>query len=290
MKTIIIATDFSKPAGNAARYALNAAKYLKSNMILCHAFTVPADATVAGHVVWPQYDYEFLLNDASEHLDEFAKELMLEGKSLNFPNTFKPVVEYITEPSGTVQLLKRLAAERKAGLVVAGISGAGAVSRFFTGSTSRALIESASFPVLLIPPVYAFKPVNKIAFATDLNKRDIEVIHSLAGFARYFDAELVVVHVDQHPDKYDATKADLFLNEVTCKINYDKVYYREVSSSDVNQGLDWLSEHGWIDMLVMVHRHASLVDRLIKGSLTKNQIKHVKIPLLVLPEGLSPVF
>lgn len=290
MKTIIVPTDFSQPAKDAARYALHVAKYLNSGITLCHAFVVPVDATVAGQVSWPMYDYESILKDASDRLDELAKSLMQEGKFLTGPNTYKPIVEYATEPAGPADLVSRLFKQKQARLVVSGVSGAGAVSKFFVGSTSRTLIEKAEFPLLLIPSGCTFNPLNKIAFATDLDSGDIDVLHSLASFARYFDAELVVVHVDNNPAKYDAKKADVFLNEITCKINYDKIYYRELTSGSVNDGLDWLSEHGWVDMLVMVHRHNSFMDRLIKGSLTKKQARRIKIPLLVLPEGSSAVF
>lgn len=290
MKTIVIPTDFSKPAENAASYALHVAKYLKSNLVLCHAFIIPVDVTVAGQVVWPLYDYDSILNDSTLRLDACSKALEQEAKSLEFPTAFSPVVEYSTEASGVVDLVKKLMSQKEASLVITGMSGAGAVTRFFTGSTSRALIEKANFPVLLIPPDCKFKAIKKIAFATDLDTGDIEVLHALAGFARYFDAELVVVHVESDPAKYDAKKSDAFLNEVTCKINYDKIYYREVNSNSVNDGLQWLSEHGWVDLLVMVHRHNNFMGRLIKGSFTKQQAGSIKIPLLVLPEGLTPVF
>ncbi|WP_316792831.1 universal stress protein [Pedobacter frigoris] len=289
MKTIVVPTDFSKPAGDAAKYALHIAKYLKSNIKLCHAFMVPVDATVAGQVVWPLYNYESIFKDVSEELDVLAKDLMQESRELNFPNTFKPVVEHTAEPGGAVELINRLVKEEHAGLVVMGMSGAGAITKFFTGSVSRSLIENSTSPILLIPGGCEFKEVKKIAFATDLDKRDIEIIHTLVGFARHFNAELVVVHVDHDPKHYDAKKADRFLNEVTCKINYDKIYYREISSANVNDGLQWLSEHGWIDILVMVHRPHSFMDKLIRGSFTKKQAGSVKIPLLVLPEGLTAV-
>lgn len=289
MKTIIVATDFSKPAINAAIYALHMAKYLKSNITLCHAFFIPADIAAIGHV-WPVYNYGSLLDDASELLDTFANELMQKGKSLNTPNTFKPIVEYIAESSRTVQLVNRLADKTQAGLVVLGMSGAGAVTKFLMGSTSRALIENAGLPVLLIPPGYLFRPINKIAFATDLNSSDIEIVRSLAGFARYFKAELAVVHVNQDAEEYNPKKADIFLNEVTSKMDYDKIYYREIASSNVNDGLEWLSTYGKIDMLVMVHRHNGFIDRLLKGSFTKRQASRVKMPLLVLSEGIIPEF
>lgn len=290
MKTIIVPTDFSAPADDAANYALHVAKHLKSGITLCHAYSAPVDATVAGQIIWPLYDSDSVQKGVWARLDERSLSLRQQIRDLNVPNTYKPLIDCVAEPSAPADLVGRLVKEKSAGLVISGMSGRGAVSKFFTGSTSRAMIEGAAFPVLLIPASYTFKPLSKIAFATDLSAGDIEVLHSIAGFAKYFNAELVVVHVDHDPAKYDAKKADLFLNEVTCKINYDKIYYRELTSGNINDGLDWLSEHGWVDLLVMVHRRNTLVERLIKGSLTKKQAGRIKIPLLVVPEGANPVF
>jgi len=44
MKTILVLTDFSQPAYNAAAYALQLAKYRKADIELAHAFKVPAEA------------------------------------------------------------------------------------------------------------------------------------------------------------------------------------------------------------------------------------------------------
>lgn len=288
MKTVLVPTDFSKPADNAALYAVHIASYLKANIELCHAFFVPVDTVAMGQVGWPLYDYDTLKQEALLQLDKLLN--VMEREVPDTADGFCPAIVAGAEASGTVHLIVDLVKKKQAGMVVMGISGSGAVTKFFAGSTSRELIGLAHFPVLLVPPAFVFKPIKKIAFASDLSSADIKVIHALAGFARYFNAEIVIVHVDSDSAEYDAGKADVFLNEVTCKINYDKIYYREISSSSVNDGLQWLSDHHWVDLLVMVHRKGTAVDRLFKGSLTKKQADRVKIPLLVLPEGLHPVF
>ncbi len=290
MKPIVVPTDFSEAAAGAADYALHIAKHLKSNLELCHSFLVPLDATVAGQLVWPVYDYDSLKEDVDLHLDRLAKALMLKGKSLSVPNTFKPVVEYTSESSLAGELVSSLVKEKQAGLVVVGMSGHTALRKFFSGSTSRDLIENGYFPILLIPKRCVFKPIHKIAFATDLSTGDIEALNALAVFAQCFDAEIVIVHVDRHPGRTERKDVADFLSDVTCKINYDKIYYREVNSKNVNEGLQWLTEYGWIDLMVMVHRSDNFLDRLLKRSVTKRQADRINIPLMVLPEGLNPVF
>lgn len=47
MKTILIPTDFSEAAVNAARYGLFLAQRLQADLQLIHAFKVPAEARAA---------------------------------------------------------------------------------------------------------------------------------------------------------------------------------------------------------------------------------------------------
>jgi len=79
------------------------------------------------------------------------------------------------------------------------------------------------------------------------------------------------------------------LSDITGKVNYDKVYFRQVKQENVNTGLDWLSEHGLLDMLVMVHRQKGLFDSLF-FSHTHAKANNLNIPLMVMQAGMHPVF
>jgi hypothetical protein len=153
------------------------------------------------------------------------------------------------------------------------------------------MIAKTQYPLFLVPEQCSFHPIKKIAFATDLQQKDIEVIHSIVGFARHFNAELLITHVSgNNLGNSLSARAESFLNDVTCKINYDKIYYRGVPQATVGRGLDWVTEFGMVDLMVMIHRKHSLLERLLKGSFTKAQAAKSKLPLLVMPEGVHPVF
>jgi nucleotide-binding universal stress UspA family protein len=51
----------------------------------------------------------------------------------------------------------------------------------------------------------------------------------------------------------------------------------------VDDGLEWLAEHGLVDMLAIVHRHFNIIDRLFVSSHTKHIASHSQLPLLVFP-------
>ncbi len=82
-----------------------------------------------------------------------------------------------------------------------------------------------------------------------LSEQDIDIIHCMAGLAAHFNAEILIAHVsdDKAEDVEHQRKISAFLSDVTCKINYHNIYYRHINQDDVDEGLDWLAEHGLID-------------------------------------------
>jgi nucleotide-binding universal stress UspA family protein len=291
MKPILVPVDFSKSADNAAQYAVHLSKNIGSNIFLCHSFFVPGDA-VGNQIAWPLYQYSTLEKSSTAQLGNLAKDLEVRDRGLTSPSSFHPSIFYSSASGGTTDMLEELLAEKRAGLIVMGLSGASAVSKFLFGSVSWETIEHAQCPVLLVPAEFRFKGLKKIAFATDLGSTDIQVIHSLAALAAHFSADLVVIHVSSEKQlaSENDKQSETFLNEITNKVNYDRIYYRQIKNEDIDKGLDWLIENSEIDMMAMVHHKKGLLSKVLGGSHTKQLAGHISLPLLVYPSDQQCTF
>ena len=289
MKTIVVATDFSPAAENAARYALQFAKNIGAGIKLCHAFKVPTEAPMAAQVAWPLEDYPTLKEDITADLSDLSGKLSSEERAISDPSSFHPGITCGSEVGTVTDVARNFVDQERSGLLVMGTWGNGELSRVFLGSNSREMIDKAKFPVLLVPTDAVYSGVKKIAFATDLSKSDVEIIHSLGILARPFNAEILIAHVtgEKYDDPQHQQKVDSFLNEITCKADYPKVYYRHIKSRNVNNGLEWLAEHGQVDILAMVHRPHSFLQKIFIGSHTNHLARQIEVPLLVFPEGFS---
>lgn len=285
MKSILVPTDFSAAADNAVRYAFQMAKVMKANLLLCNAIKVPAEAPMAAQVSWPLEDYSTIKKDVTAELKFSSKRFEQEDIDVSNPKSFHPHVAYTSEVGQITDVVRNLIELHNPGLVVMGMSGAGSIERLFLGSTSKVLIEKAGFPILLIPFKAIFKGITKIAFATDLHEGDIDRLNLVAGLARPFNAEILIVHVckDLNEEQKHRSKMDLFFNKVTNSINYPHIYYRPINDMKVDEALNWLLTHGQIDMLAMVHRKHTLLDQILSGSHTQRAARKVDLPLLVIP-------
>jgi len=287
MKPILVPTDFSKPAGNAAKYAINLCGILKTNIYLCHAFLVPADAMGSAQTAWPLIDYSSLDKYYEKALNKLAGKLEDYGQEIPDGKNFQPVISCAAESGEAIEVIEQQAAKNKPGMIVMGMSGAGAISRFLIGSVSRRLLQKSSYPVLLIPQKVRFKMLKKIAFATNLNDNDIDVINSFVTWIAFFNAELVIAHIvdDKDDPVLHQKEVDEFMKNVGNKINYDRIYFRQVASHTIDEGLDWLAGHGQIDMLAIVHHQHGALSRIFLHSHTLKLAGHTHLPLLVFPSG-----
>jgi nucleotide-binding universal stress UspA family protein len=268
------------------------AEHLKANIKLYHSFIVPSNNPMASQIVWPMVNEEELKRDGMRRLKLFAAKLKKEYSTEGVP-AFKPKIEYECHAGDFTSHLKVLEAENDMVLLVMGNHEKG-ISNWLMGNHVNELMDKMTLPVLVIAEEQKFIKISKIAFATDLSPEDVEQIHSLAGLASAFNAEIVMVHVadEKYMEQESQEKVNHLLGAITAKINFSKVYYRLIKSSDAGNGLDWLTEHGRIDMLVMVHHPHTFFQELFKGSLSKEMAAKIHLPLLIYPSKSSsvPVF
>jgi nucleotide-binding universal stress UspA family protein len=146
MKTIIVPIDFSDAANNAAHYAIHLAKAMRTEVMLCHAIDkVPADTPLAAHVVWPMESYASLKRETTAELNLLSDQLTHEDEivSKNPANHVK--LESTSIGGQMCEVIGDIVVQKKASLVVMGMSGHGAFGQLVFGSNAREIIETANY-------------------------------------------------------------------------------------------------------------------------------------------------
>lgn len=291
MKTILVPTDFSATGLNTVRYALHIAQKVNAGIRLCTAIKVPAESALAAQVAWPLEDYESLKRNAEKEFEYLSKQLHDDDKLEADGHSYLPHIEHSIGVGDVTDYVRNLVEEYKINVVMMGMSAAGILSRLFLGSTSNDMIVKVNFPLLLVPAKARYSIIKKIAFATDLSDGDIEIIHSLCGLARYYNAEILLIHVINYDKEYvwDRKNIDHFLSDVSSKVDYPHIYYRDIQSTKVSGGLKWVIERGQTDMLAMVHRNRPFVNNFLNSSHTQQLAKQTDIPLLIFPNHYQGV-
>jgi len=123
METIIVATDFSDPAGNAARYAAKlAAAVGVSRIVLYHSYDV---ASVGTEIPVAEQDRTLVRQGSLIALELVAREMqsVLEQDSAIG-------IELVTNELPLMPGVEQLAEQWHAGLVVAGATGKSRLQKF----------------------------------------------------------------------------------------------------------------------------------------------------------------
>jgi len=287
MKTILVLTDFSDHARHAAEHALELARKIKVDLLICNTFLVPADISTTGFSIWPQEEYGILSDESKRELNLLKKHLQDQLDTNQGGSNFHPNIDINYADGGIADVVKAMKPGIDIKLIVAGTHEKEALSDFLLGNNVNNMIDNISFPLLLIPAGTAFKPLKKIIFATDLvfMDNDEKAFYQLVELARSLNAEILVTHIfnekNNKPEFEKRIKG--LLSNISNKADYPNIYYRIVNEEIPEKGLSWLCENGQVDMLAMVHQDHDLFQKIFDSSHTQKMAEQIGIPLLVLP-------
>lgn len=188
MKKILVPCDFSKPAINAFRFALDIAKRSKGTIRLIHIIQLPV---MHDTVLMP------VLNFEEELLKDLSNKTAARFKKLNEKYNEEDVkvsweVEF-GQPSRTlVEILK----SQPVDLVVMGSHGASGLREYFIGSNAEKVIRRSPVPVLITKNYYK-GPIENIVFPNTLEtENQAELIAKIKALQSFFNAKLHVVWIN----------------------------------------------------------------------------------------------
>ncbi|CAM3537168.1 universal stress protein [Zobellia roscoffensis] len=285
MKNILLPTDFSENAWNAARYALELFKNESCTFFVLNTYTP--------HIAHSRF---MATNVASGMLEDAARSQSEEGLAnfisrihIQYKNP-KHKFTAISSFSMLVDEVREVVDDYEIDLVIAGTKGASGLEEVFMGSNAVRIIKAVKkCPVLAVPQNFKFQTPDEIAFATDFNRFYTESeLKPLLDMALTFNAVIRIVHV-QHTisaltelQKFNLSMLRKYLKEV-------EHYIHTVSElNSISKTLEVFSDELDIHLLAMLHYQHSYMENITRELVVKRVAFHTQIPLLVIPElGMS---
>ncbi len=280
IKNILFVTDFSDTSENAYAFALEIASRCQSKLSLLHVYEVPNVAPVN---VFTTLDETFTA--IGEEMKSQSEETLKAMKQRTVAYGIKCEV-FSKEGDVNDQIVSMVGEQTD--LLIMGTKGKNTDRGLFIGSTANAMIRAASCPVLCVPQEASLKDIRKIAYATNLNYDETVIIRFLVNLAKVFDAEVILVHVDQDSENEEWSVE--MLKDLIAKTDYTKIYFREFVTDDILEGINnFVTEYG-IDVISTTSYNTSFFERLFKKSQTKQVLMHTKIPLLAFNRKSNATF
>jgi nucleotide-binding universal stress UspA family protein len=277
MKTIIVPTDFSATAYNAARYALELAGQLGTTRILlynAYELIVPI----------PDLPTSMPVVDPAELQESSLKGLERMKADLDAFVPAGAVLDIRAENNLLAANIDDIAKEEMADLIIMGITGGGQMEEILIGSNTIDVVKHTSFPVIIVPGAVKFKPVNKILFACDFKKIGTNTpIAPLKKLLDIFQAELHVLNIDREGK---GLGADIPLESLlldTLLTGYHPVYHF-IDHDNIVEGIMDFADKIEADLILTIPRKHGLFEGLFRRSRTAKLAFHTHIPMLAIHE------
>ncbi|MBT1703736.1 universal stress protein [Chryseosolibacter indicus] len=271
MKKILVPCDFSKPAINAFRFALDLASQSKGSIELLHVVELPV---MHDTVLMPVLNFEEeLLKELKEKSEgEFSKIITKYNKD-NVKATFNVV---FGAPS--LQIIDYIK-NNNIDLVIMGSHGASGLREIFVGSNAEKIVRHSPVPVLVIKN-YLKGSIKNIAFPNDLEEEDQEeLVHKVKTLQSFFDATLHLVRINTplnfRSDIVTRERLKAFAKHHGLK-NYTINIFNHPNEED---GILEFSNFIKADIIAMGTHARKGIGHLLNGSVTEDVTNHTNKPI-----------
>jgi len=280
MKKILLLTDFSANADNAAAWALGFAEKLGGGLVLFHSLKLEPISPYYGGGAFVSETGQLMSEESTEKLSELSEAMRDRAKDKSI------VIEQLSGEGSLGDFIGAMTKGEKFELIVMGARSGGVLEHLLTGSDTQQVIDNAVCPVLIIPAASQNVRLNKAVLATDFNKGDLKAVDYLNEWAAFFDLQLEIAHVLLPGEKVD-TAAELAFRKGVNRRENQEMTYHEVSGEELSHRLNRLCSMTKADILAMVHYEQGFFDRLFGHSESKDALDKQRVPLLIFPPAFA---
>ena len=274
MRNILLIIDDVKEARSLAKKALKVARQCRANLQLCNAAKAVAKENFFVH-----YSDDDVLLEENDGIDihELAGQLTIADPP---EGMFVPTVNCLEINSFTPAMIREIVINNDIWLIIMGEQRLYQLKNKDIANPAFEVIDNINCPVLIMSQHMDFNYFNRISYVTDLRYCDLGVMQ----FLKVFSAQLFVTHVSAPglPDMEERYAQELLAEEISTKVNYSKMFLRNLKSKNVKDSIDRVLDTLEIKMLAFVNKKHQTFERLFDDFNDKPRIYH-NVPTLIFP-------
>jgi nucleotide-binding universal stress UspA family protein len=273
MKKIVVATDFSAAAANAAEYASYMALALHADLYLMHVASLPVGFSETPALITD----EELVHESEKYMSDLKNQIYSKaGDNLH--------IETEINTGDFINCLVTFCKKVNPYLVVIGSQGKSFAERILFGSHALRTMRQIRWPVIAVPKDASFKLIKKIGLTSDLsNALDSIPLGEIKKMVLDFNAELHIINMGDK-DKYnpDTVSESFLLDE---RLKDIKAEYHFIDSDNKDEGILEYAEQLHIDLLIVLPGHHNFPENLFHKSHTEHFLLLSRIPLMGLHQN-----
>ncbi|MDQ3015382.1 MAG: universal stress protein [Bacteroidota bacterium] len=260
MNHIVVPVDLSKNSKEALRYAGRLASIAGAQITIVYCYTLLQK--VVSHTAGESD----MTTDPEKWILKRVNKLKVKHSGL--------IINYQIIKDETVTCIQHTVDSTKADLVIMGCQGEHENIETYLGTTSGAIVKTTAIPVLLIPPRFKFKGIDKIVFAAkNTFVRFLGTLEPIIQINQIFKPHVQLLHLGEDQDPM------LDQNFTVLQVVNDITRY---GNDNFNESIsEYLSQHH-ADLLCVIRRKRGFLEKLLGPTRTPAVKFNVDIPALVL--------
>ncbi len=275
MKTILIPTDFSATARNAALYAIKLASQLQAAKIIFYNAYLPPPVVnePASMPAIPMVDIDIIKNASIDGLAQFVTSLQTEIDG-------NIEVDQLCEYADLTTDIDDLCEKTSADIIVLGITGTSKIEEVLIGSTALSIVKQTKVPVIVVPEGAHFIKINNILLASDLKKvSETTPVSEIKAMLNATHARLHILNVFEDAEEVSADAA--YQKELLSALLHEyEPDFHFVRNDDFIAGINQFVVANQIDMIITIPKRHGFLQGLFRERHTKKLAFHSHVPLM----------
>jgi nucleotide-binding universal stress UspA family protein len=271
MKKILVPCDFSKPAINAYRFALDIAAKANGTVHLLHVIELPV---LHDSLLMP------VLNFEQELLKELKEKAESEFKKITEKYALEEVKVFLKVIYGAPsKMILQHAKDESIDLIVMGSHGANGLRELFFGSNAEKIVRNSPVPVLVLKHYYKGH-VKNIVFPNDLETENQEgLIAKVKALQNFFKAHLHLVWINTPVNFTSDTVTHERLNAFAKRFTLKDYTIHVFNHPNEDDGIIRFTKLIKGDLIAMGTHGRKGIAHLINGSMAEDVVNHAESPI-----------
>ena len=273
MKKILVPFDFSKPATNAFRYAVDFALKSKGIVHLLNVIELPA---IQDPIIMPVMTFEKdFMKELKQKVTVAFEKIITKYKRGNV--IVKTDIVFGT-PAHTIA---DFAKKKSMDLIIMGSHGATGLREYFIGSNAEKVVRYSTVPVLVIKN-YSKTPIKNIVFPNNLEIEKKEtLVRNVKDLQAFFKATVHILYVNT-PTNFTADNITMDRLKQFAKQYMFRNYTLNIYNYPFEEsGVIHFTKSIQGDLIALGTHGRKGISHFLNGSLAEDLVNHVECPVWV---------
>jgi nucleotide-binding universal stress UspA family protein len=271
MKKILVPCDFSDPAVQAFKLAVEIGRQSKGEVFLLNVVEVPV---MHETVVMPTLYFEQSFMNETKAAAEKKFSKMVEKWAED-----GPAVSFFVEFGATSLTIKQFIVDKKIDLVVMGTSGASGAKEFLIGSNTEKIVRGSTVPVLAIKKAVKMTSIKNIVFANDLDLEAEALTLKVKELQNFFKAKLHVLYVNTPSSFKRDVITQKALKDFAKRFMLKDFTLNVFNDIDQESGVRNFVQSIDADMVAMATHGRKGLNHFLSGSIAEDVVNHLECPI-----------